>query len=300
MGKKLNKEQFVLKSISVHGDKYDYTNVVYIGNKINVKIVCPEHGQFLQIPNNHLRGAGCKQCFDKLRGTFKKDSTESFIKKAIKKHDNKYLYTNTKYIASRVKVWITCLEHGDFIQSPADHLYGNGCPKCNPSNKLTFEQITERLLKSHGTSLEFSNYSGATSTKDRITCKCKTHGHFSKRLEDVFQGQGCPKCINPAGYDKTKLGTIYLLNINNTDLYKIGITNKSVAKRYSYADKGKFSIVVEIPNLNGGIVADLEQHILNKYNQYKYIGPSILESGNTEILHLPKLIKELVLWELSL
>ena len=54
--------EFVVSAKSVHGDKYDYSNVKYIGNKKNVTIICPRHGKFLQLPGNHLRGCNCPKC----------------------------------------------------------------------------------------------------------------------------------------------------------------------------------------------------------------------------------------------
>ena len=46
----------------VHGDKYDYSKVEYVNSKKKVTIICPEHGEFLQRPNAHLRGRGCPKC----------------------------------------------------------------------------------------------------------------------------------------------------------------------------------------------------------------------------------------------
>lgn len=53
---------FIEKAKNVHGEKYDYSKVDYKGNKIPVIIICPEHGEFLQRPNDHLNGHGCNEC----------------------------------------------------------------------------------------------------------------------------------------------------------------------------------------------------------------------------------------------
>ena len=53
---------FLNKAKSIHCDKYDYSEVNYLGSQINIKITCPEHGYFLQSPNHHLRGVGCPGC----------------------------------------------------------------------------------------------------------------------------------------------------------------------------------------------------------------------------------------------
>lgn len=46
----------------VHGDKYDYSKVLYKAWNIKVTIGCPHHGDFEQEPNSHLQGSGCPVC----------------------------------------------------------------------------------------------------------------------------------------------------------------------------------------------------------------------------------------------
>ena len=59
----LNKnEYFVNKAKEIHGDRYDYSESIYVNNKLKVIIKCKEHGEFLQSPDNHLRGKGCPKC----------------------------------------------------------------------------------------------------------------------------------------------------------------------------------------------------------------------------------------------
>ena len=67
--KKYDTREWIEKAISVHGDKYDYSKCIYDGAKTKVKIICHEkdkygneHGEFLQLPNNHINGSGCPKC----------------------------------------------------------------------------------------------------------------------------------------------------------------------------------------------------------------------------------------------
>lgn len=46
----------------VHGDSYDYSKVSYINNFKKVTIICPLHGEFKQLPGNHLMAKGCATC----------------------------------------------------------------------------------------------------------------------------------------------------------------------------------------------------------------------------------------------
>jgi len=62
-GDRSSTEQFIEKSKTVHGkEKYDYSKVDYINAHNKVVIICPIHGEFEQIPNNHLSGRGCSFC----------------------------------------------------------------------------------------------------------------------------------------------------------------------------------------------------------------------------------------------
>lgn len=62
MLKPLTNEEFIKKARSVHGDTYDYSKVEYSRTHIDVIIICPVHGEFLQSPHNHLIGHGCPMC----------------------------------------------------------------------------------------------------------------------------------------------------------------------------------------------------------------------------------------------
>lgn len=62
-GTRRAQEDFIKAAQGVHGDKYDYSNVVYLGNKTPVKVICPTHGEFKIKPNSHTVGrSGCRKC----------------------------------------------------------------------------------------------------------------------------------------------------------------------------------------------------------------------------------------------
>lgn len=55
-------DEFIAEARHVHGDKYDYSKVEYVNAKTKVCIICPEHGEFWQLPYAHLKGQGCPKC----------------------------------------------------------------------------------------------------------------------------------------------------------------------------------------------------------------------------------------------
>lgn len=132
-------DEFVKKSKKVHGDKYDYSKVMYTKNNIKVCIICPKHGEFWQVPSSHLKGYGCPSCAGRAR-----KNTSIFIKEAQEIHKGKYIYDKCKYCGIKSKICIICPKHGEFWQMAENHLKGCGCPKCNASH---LENDVKTILK---------------------------------------------------------------------------------------------------------------------------------------------------------
>lgn len=56
-------DKFIQKCISLHGNTYDYSLVVYKNDKTKVEIICKKHGPFWCKPNSHLNNLnGCPRC----------------------------------------------------------------------------------------------------------------------------------------------------------------------------------------------------------------------------------------------
>ena len=141
--KKLTSEEFIERANIIHCNKYDYSKTEYINTETKVCIICPEHGEFFQTPHSHIIGQGCPYC-----GGSKKLTSEEFIKKAKKVHDDRYDYSKVEYINTETKVCIICPEHGEFWQTPHNHI-GNkqGCPSCNTLKNSKISQKIESKLK---------------------------------------------------------------------------------------------------------------------------------------------------------
>ena len=188
------KDQFIQEAREVHGDKYDYSKVEYIGNKIKVCIICPEHGEFWQTPDNHLQGSACPKCRNEYVSKLYKDTTETFIEKARKVHGNKYDYSKVQYVDSHTKVCIICPKHGEFWQRPNNHLYGWGCIKCSGGEKKTNDMYIEAASKIYGDKYDYSKMNYVNS-KTKITIICPEHGEFSTYPNShLYRGVGCPQC----------------------------------------------------------------------------------------------------------
>jgi CDGSH-type Zn-finger protein len=134
--------KFIQRASTVHNNKYDYSDVKYIGTNIKIIIICPIHKNFNQTPHAHLQGQGCP-CGKKLNKPFIK-TTQQFINDANKKHNNLYNYNKSHYIGANKKILIICNKHGEFWQKASHHLNGSGCPICQRSKG---EEEIENWLK---------------------------------------------------------------------------------------------------------------------------------------------------------
>jgi len=122
---------FINQAQELHGNLYIYNEVDYVNSASKIKLICREHGEFYITPNQHLsRKVGCPTCSKIKMGLKRRNTLESFITKANQKHNAKYNYTSVNYNLQNDKVKIICPDHGEFFQTPKDHLSGNMCPRC--------------------------------------------------------------------------------------------------------------------------------------------------------------------------
>ena len=181
-------EEFLKKAFEIHGDTFDYSKVEYINSQTYITIICHIHGEFKQVPSSHLQGCGCIKC----SGTYQRD-TDDFKKRAFEIHGDKYDYSKVEYINCHVKVIIGCKTHGDFEQTPSDHLVGSGCIECGGCAPLNLETVIERFRTTHG---ELYGYSKCeyVNCSTNMTIICEKHGEFQQSYDNHWRGQGCPHC----------------------------------------------------------------------------------------------------------
>ena len=194
---------FIIKATEKHGDKYDYSKVIYINSTTNVIIICKKHNyEFEQRPNNHINGANCHKCGSEASSEKRKNPIEDFIIKANEKHNNKFDYSKVIYINSNTHVIIICPEHGEFAQSPHHHL-GNkfGCNKCavkHNSTHATKDNTTfiDEIKAKFGDKFDCSKVNYINSKKP-IMLICKKHNTEFNTIPNtlLISKLCCPDCV---------------------------------------------------------------------------------------------------------
>jgi hypothetical protein len=202
--KKSNTNDFIQKAKLVHGDKYDYDLVNYSNSKIPVEIICPVHGVFKLRPNDHLQGQGCKKCGVESRSKKRSLGQEEFINRAELVHNGIYDYSKVDYKNSVDKVIITCPVHGDFEQSPGNHLNGFGCYKCGRDtvSKNMTSNTDEFIINAKRVHGDKYNYDKVLYVKSKlpVIITCPKHGDFEQSPgAHIKLKQGCPYCNESKG-----------------------------------------------------------------------------------------------------
>lgn len=198
MGKRLTTEEFIIKAIARHGDKYDYSLTSYVGAKTKIIIICPDHGRFEQTRASHLCGNGCPDCGYIERHNSLRFSIEEFVTKARERHGDLYDYSKVEYLKSTSKVIIICKKHGEFEQCAGSHLQGCGCHSCaDTKNGKDRTGTTERFIKKakikHGNRFDYSLAEYVDKTT-KVIIGCRKHGGFNQTPTKHLRGQGCFKC----------------------------------------------------------------------------------------------------------
>lgn len=100
-------EEFISIATDFHGNKYDYSQIIYQNSYTKIKIICPFHGEFWQRPHGHLQTKGCKKCGDKSKFNFRKSAYIEHCNNVNKGKSNLYIIKCWNDSESFFKVGIT-------------------------------------------------------------------------------------------------------------------------------------------------------------------------------------------------
>lgn len=218
--------------------------------------------------------------------------TEFYIK-----HGSKYDYSKFKYINTRTKSTIICTTHGEFQQTPRNHLKGQGCVKCSYIGGRT-PIDTNFIGESNVVHCDKYDYSKVeyVNNKTKVVIICPEHGEFEQRPDMHKHGQGCPKCANlkrGGRYDdmtiveRLAIKEVFLYHIRvsgNGEVFdKIGITVNPNRRFYIIGHQTGYSVeVVDLVKCdNAELAYRRERELLRLYADNKY-HPTVNFNGVTE------------------
>lgn len=196
---KKTSEEFIYESKTVHGDKYDYSEVEYKNSNSEVVILCKIHGNFSQKAILHINGYGCPIC-----GGSKKYTLEQVIARIKDIHGEKYDCSKVVYNNSKTKITLVCKVHGDFNILPNDiFTKKSGCNKCGIAVTALkcSSNVSDFIEKSNIVHYKKYDYSKVEykNTHKKVTIICPIHGEFKQAPSNHLIGQGCCRCRDSKG-----------------------------------------------------------------------------------------------------
>ena len=164
---------------------------------------------------------------------------------------------------------------------------GAGCPACfskrrSISRRRDVElQLAERPIKLIGDLVD-------NKTKTSWLCTVGGCGHqwTATPAHVLCDGSGCPACA-AYGFNPQAPAILYYLRIDRDGcppLYKIGVTNRTVAKRFAGRDMDLITVIKVWRSRKGVHAKQKETELIAQHSFYSYSGPPVLRlGGDTEL-----------------
>lgn len=243
--------QFIEKANKIHKERFDYSLVEYTKSKTKVRIICPDHGEFLSSPSVHLRtkSGGCPKCSGR-------KSIEYFKELAEGIHNNKYDYSKIESIKnSKSLLPIVCNNHESpfiFYQSSYHHIHRKqGCPLCVGKFSYDYREFIRKANKIHNNKYDYSfleeDYKG---NKSKVRIICKDHGIFHQTPNAHLMPRGCNLCSRR--------------DFKNIESFILE-SNKIHNNKYGYEkvkfDSIKTEVIINCP-IHGDFIQNAYNHIL--------------------------------------
>jgi len=303
MTRKKTQEQIIQEFKEIHGDKYSYSDFVYVNAITKSSVTCHKHGNWLVSANSHKGGHGCPRCAAELRAQKEHLTQEEVIRRIKESHGDTYDLSGVEYIPqnlSHQRISVPCRLHGSFNMSVFDLCRGRGCPSCGKENmKLkqrdTLETWKDKCSSKHDGFYSYHACTEYTNSSTRMSIFCPVHGYFEMTARDHTSGRKCSAC-STHGYDKTTPSTLYILE---SSVYtKLGITNLRVQDRLWRINStvvDRFFVYKEFHFDKGGDAFRVEQDLLKELRN-SYDQPKEKFDGSTEcFIDLPPtLLQQLI------
>lgn len=209
-------DEMVSDARAVHGDRYEYIEDTYVSARVQMKMICPSHGEVTMIPDSHInKQAICKECGKRVKS--RRTLHERALKSAARITElsqNAVTLQIASYVGQNFDCEMRCKKHGFFIRKPILAMQTrHPCPSCmrelpKDNSQISAEEIRKRLMTLKG-DFEVIDVMGE-GKKARIEILCtaqKPHGRFTLNLDNLYgRTFACGKCSLRAAQSKRNAG----------------------------------------------------------------------------------------------
>ena len=207
----------------------------------------------------------------------------NFIEKANKIHNGYYSYDKVNYINAKTKISIICREHGEFYQTPSNHLSNYNCQKCAKNFQLNTDSFIEKAKLIHNDKYDYSkvNY---INTDTQIIIICKEHGEFTQIPDfHINRKCGCPKCSNNVKLDVSEfIEKAEKIHNNKYDYSKVEYSNNRNHVIIICKKHGEFTQLPYVHLLSHGCPSCINKTEYKFYEKIKEFYPTIKRQYKVE------------------
>lgn len=187
---------FVKEARAAHATHYFYDENTYLASTISIRIVCPEHGEFWQIPHVHLRGSGCSRCAKRrVSEATRANSYREVAARISSLSQGSVAVVEGTFEGVNRKAKFICKVHGQYERSVNTALHStHPCVRCGPGKRTvrpTTEVIDQLLTRWPQYEVKPFEHSGRST---RVTLACPRHGDFHMLIGSIYRSPGCPRC----------------------------------------------------------------------------------------------------------
>jgi hypothetical protein len=241
----------------------------YKNSRTPLNVECDQGHRYSPMWHNFKRGGRCWHCAGNA------PLTHEYVASEIAKAG---YVLRSQYKNSETKLDVECDQGHPYSAKWTSFQQGTRCPECAGNAPLTHEYVASEIAKA-GYVLR-SQYKNS---ETKLDVECDQGHPYSAKWGHFQQGCRCPGC-SVSGYKPNKPGRLYYVRFDFPDgisLCKIGITNNTIKQRFAN-ETTPYVILLDAFHEDGGIPLQKEKRILARHAKYKYTGPSLLVSGNTE------------------
>ena len=198
------RDRFIKMGRERHGDKYDYSRVIYKSWKDKVEIVCPKHGSFMQVVANHLNGCGCPECGLEIIGDVKRLPKEEYIARVRENFSDRFDLSNSDYkgLIYPITVYDNLTER-TYDLPHADSLVKGYLPKeISGTYAYSADDFILKAKAVHGDKYIYDFVEPFEKQTDKVKIVCPKHGYFLQSVRQHLLGNGCPLCASGNNNDR--------------------------------------------------------------------------------------------------
>lgn len=209
-------EQYIASVKITHRDFYDYSKTQYTQTNKKILIICKLHGEFWQRADHHKRGSKCPKCAAKQIAEKNTKDLNEFVNQCASIYGDFYNYEKVVYKNCRTRINIHCPIHGEFVQTPTDHISGCGCPKCGVERikDIKRKPLSDVISMANIKHKNYYDYSLVKyiNNSGKVEIICPKHGIFLQNMANhIHGGRGCQKC-SPVSKAEAEISKILISN----------------------------------------------------------------------------------------